>query len=71
MTVSSFAGVSLHPPQILICVNRQVRIHAAFAESGYFAVNLLAVEHLEWAMRFVGLRPEITDRFQGIDWWTA
>jgi flavin reductase (DIM6/NTAB) family NADH-FMN oxidoreductase RutF len=24
MTVSSFVGVSLHPPQVLICVNRQV-----------------------------------------------
>jgi flavin reductase (DIM6/NTAB) family NADH-FMN oxidoreductase RutF len=71
MTVSSFTGVSLYPPQILICVNRQVHTHAAFAASDYFAVNLLAVEHLEWGMQFAGLRPEIVDRFQGIAWVTA
>src|SRR5262245_45689221 len=68
MTVSSFAGVSLHPPQILICVNRQATPHAAIEKSGYFAVNLLAVDHLAWGVRFAGLQPEVTDRFEGITW---
>jgi flavin reductase (DIM6/NTAB) family NADH-FMN oxidoreductase RutF len=71
MTVSSFASVSLHPPQILICVNRQASTHAAIEESGYFAVNLLAVDHLAWGVRFAGLQPEVTDRFEGIAWVTA
>ena len=71
MTVSSFASVSLHPAQVLICVNRNASTYAAIEESGYFAVNLLAVEHLEWGVRFAGLRPEVTDRFEGIGWLTA
>jgi flavin reductase (DIM6/NTAB) family NADH-FMN oxidoreductase RutF len=71
MTVSSFAGVSLEPPQILICVNRKAHTYAAIEESGYFAVNLLAVDQLEWGVRFAGLRPEVTDRFAGIAWLTA
>jgi flavin reductase (DIM6/NTAB) family NADH-FMN oxidoreductase RutF len=58
MTVSSFASVSLHPPQILICVNRQASTHTAIEASGYFAVNLLAVEHLEWGVRFAGLQQK-------------
>jgi flavin reductase (DIM6/NTAB) family NADH-FMN oxidoreductase RutF len=71
MTVSSFAGVSLQPPQILICVNHKANTHAAIVESGYFAVNLLEVDQLEWGQRFAGLQPAITDRFQGIGWSTA
>jgi flavin reductase (DIM6/NTAB) family NADH-FMN oxidoreductase RutF len=71
MTVSSFASVSLHPPQILICANHQAHTHRAVAASGYFAVNLLGVEHLEWGLRFAGLRHDLPDRFHGIDWFTA
>jgi flavin reductase (DIM6/NTAB) family NADH-FMN oxidoreductase RutF len=71
MTVSSFASVSLHPPQLLICVNRQAQTHGAIQASGFFAVNLLGVEQLEWGMRFAGRSPAIQDRFQGIDWLTA
>ncbi len=71
MTVSSFASVSLQPPQILICVNRQAHAHNAIKASGYFAVNILSVDHLAWGMRFAGLQPEISDRFHHIAWFTA
>ena len=71
MTVSSFASVSLEPPQILVCVNHKAHTYAAIEEIGYFAVNLLGVDHLEWGVRFAGLRPEVTDRFEGIAWLTA
>ncbi len=71
MTASSFTSVSLWPPQILICVDHKANTHAAIRQSGYFAVNLLGIEQLEWAMRFAGLQPAITDRFEGIAWFTA
>jgi flavin reductase (DIM6/NTAB) family NADH-FMN oxidoreductase RutF len=71
MTVSSFSGVSLQPPQVLICVNHRVQAHAIIGESRCFAVNLLGVHHLEWGMRFAGMRPDIADRFQEIEWFTA
>jgi flavin reductase (DIM6/NTAB) family NADH-FMN oxidoreductase RutF len=71
MTVTSFTTLSLHPQQILICANRKANTHAAIVESGFFAVNLLAVDQMEWGIRFAGLRPEVTDRFEGIAWLTA
>jgi len=71
MTVSSFTGVSLHPAQILICVNQQAHTHAALVESGFFAVNLLASDQVEWGKRFAGQQPAVSDRFAGIDWSTA
>jgi flavin reductase (DIM6/NTAB) family NADH-FMN oxidoreductase RutF len=55
----------------LFGANRATRTHDAIAESGCFAVNILAVEHLGWGRRFAGLQPEISDRFQGISWFTA
>jgi len=66
MTVSSFTGVSLHPPQILICVNQRANTHTAIVASGYFAVNLLGAHQEEWGMRFAGLQPVDGDRFKGI-----
>ncbi len=73
MTASSFTSVSLRPPQVLICVSNQAYTHAAIIESGYFAINLLAVEQIDWGLRFAGLQPGVTDqeRFQGIDYITA
>jgi len=71
MTATSFTSVSLLPPQILICVDHNANTYAAISKSGYFAVNLLSVEQLEWAKRFAGLQPAIPDRFEGIAWTTA
>ena len=47
------------------------RAHDAIEQSGYFAVNILGMEQKEWGMRFAGLQPEVTDRFQGIEWIEA
>jgi len=71
ITASSFTSLSLQPPQILICVNKKLHTYEAIRASTVFAVNLLGVEHLEWGMRFAGMRPAVTDRFAGIDWGTA
>jgi flavin reductase (DIM6/NTAB) family NADH-FMN oxidoreductase RutF len=71
MTASSFTSVSLQPPQVLVCIGYQALTHAAIAASGYFAVNLLAVEQFQWGLRFAGLIPEIADRFAGISYSTA
>lgn len=71
ITVSSFASLSLTPPQILVCINKKLHTHQAIQASQIFAVNLLGVEHQEWGMRFAGMFPEIEDRFQDIDYQTA
>jgi len=71
MTASSFTSVSLLPPRILICVDHKSNTHAAIGKSGYFAVDLLSVEQLEWAKRFADQQAAVTNRFEGIDWFTA
>lgn len=71
MTVSSFASVSLHPPQILICVNQRANTHGAIVGSGFFAVNLLAADQQALGMRFAGLQPNVGDRFTDIAFITA
>jgi hypothetical protein len=40
-------------------------------ESGIFGVNILASDQTELGKRFAGMRPEITDRFEGVDTLTA
>lgn len=71
ITASSFASVSLEPAQVLICVNKKLHTNAAIIDSGYFAVNILGVEHQEWGAIFAGMRPDVADRFAGLTWFTA
>ncbi len=71
ITASSFASLSLHPPQILVCINQKLHTHQAIEISQTFAVNILGIEHQEWGMRFAGMFPALEDRFQGIDWQKA
>lgn len=71
ITANSLTSVSLQPPQILICVARRLFTHGAIAQSGVFAVNILSADQLEWGKRFAGMVPELSDRFEGIDWTTA
>ena len=70
ITASSLTSLSLDPPQVLICVARKLFTHAAIMQRRTYAVNILGVDHLEWGMRFAGMRPEV-DRFADIAWTTA
>ncbi|MBX3011971.1 MAG: flavin reductase [Caldilineaceae bacterium] len=71
MTASSFSSVSVSPPQILVCIAQKLHTYQAISASGFFAVNILAVTQVEWGMRFAGMIPGVTDRFQGIPLQTA
>ena len=42
LTANSFNSVSLNPPLVLWSLSRKARSHAAFVESEYFAVHILA-----------------------------
>lgn len=44
MTASSFSSVSMEPPQILVCVNKNVSTADGINESGIFAINILNTE---------------------------
>jgi flavin reductase (DIM6/NTAB) family NADH-FMN oxidoreductase RutF len=66
MTVSAFCSLSLEPPLVLICVEKDASLHevlAASTGSSRFAVNILEARQEEIARRFAEEHP---DRFEGI-----
>lgn len=71
MTASSFSSVSVTPSLISVCIAKKLHTHQAIVNSGFFAVHILNVTQVEWGMRFAGMIPEITDRFEGLAVQTA
>ncbi len=71
ITASSFTSLSLDPPLVVVSLNKKLFTHNVIAESGFFAVNVLSARQLELGMRFAGMKPEIKDRFAGLDIHTA
>jgi len=54
ITVNAFASVSLEPPSLLICVNREARSYLFISSSRIFCVNVLAGEQRRLAEHFSG-----------------
>jgi flavin reductase (DIM6/NTAB) family NADH-FMN oxidoreductase RutF len=52
LTVNSFCSVSLEPALVLVCIDHRAEAHAAFRESGLFAVSVLGEEQEAWSRRF-------------------
>src|SRR5947209_12966426 len=71
MTVTSFTSVSLEPPLVLTCVEQVVRTHALIEHSRVFAVSFLR-DGQDWISdRFAGRDSENTNRFAGLETYTA
>lgn len=66
MTVSSFTSVSLDPPLILVCIDRNARFLRELAADQPFAVNILSEQQQSLAMRFADRKEE--NRFSGVEW---
>lgn len=66
MTVSSFTSVSLHPPLILVCINKRARMIVGDGHPGRFAVNILNEQQQELAVRFSAVPDHL--RFEGLPW---
>jgi len=64
MTVSSFSSLSLHPPLVLVCVEKSVKTHDALRASGMFGVSILSSEQASVSNRFASRSD---DKFAGID----
>ena len=68
ITLTAFASVSVDPPMLLICVNREARTYLYISTSRIFCVNVLASSQRELAERFSG---KIRERqFDDIDFDT-
>jgi 4-nitrophenol 2-monooxygenase / 4-nitrocatechol 4-monooxygenase, reductase component len=63
MTVASFASLSLHPPLVLVCIERSVKSHDAIAASRKFGVSILGAGQAEVSNRFAS---KADDKFAGV-----
>lgn len=72
MTANAFTSVSLDPPLVLVCVNRNASIHQAVLESRSFAVSMLSARQEHVARYFADhSRPRGSAEFAAVDWSPA
>ena len=72
LTATAACSVSAEPPQLLICVNRDTGSHDLIQESCKFALNILARDQEDVAMRFAGMDDaDRTERFDLGKWSIA
>ncbi|NMH99554.1 flavin reductase family protein [Pseudonocardia acidicola] len=62
-TVSAFCSLSLDPPLVLVCLNRDRAMHHVLAGAPGYAVSILASDQGELARDFARPQP---DRFAGV-----
>ena len=59
ITVNAFASVSVEPPSLLICINREARSYLYISTSRIFCVNVLDGSQRALAERFSGKVREL------------
>ena len=64
LTVSAFASLSLHPPLVLVSIEKNVKSHDAIAAAGKFGVSILARNQAELSGRFAS---RVDDKFAGVE----
>jgi flavin reductase (DIM6/NTAB) family NADH-FMN oxidoreductase RutF/DNA-binding GntR family transcriptional regulator len=62
-TASAVASLSLEPPMVVVCLNRQSATARASRASGGFAVNILGEDHADLAVRFAN---RTADKFANV-----
>ncbi|WP_246161871.1 flavin reductase family protein [Segnochrobactrum spirostomi] len=69
LTATAVCSVSIAPPTLLVCVNRNGEAHHAIADNGAFCVNILAEQNRPVADRFAGRAgAKGSEKFLGADW---
>lgn len=62
-TASAVSSLSMDPPMMLMCLNQSSSTHDAVAAAGAYAINILAADQRELAMKFGRKGP---DKFDGV-----
>jgi flavin reductase (DIM6/NTAB) family NADH-FMN oxidoreductase RutF len=63
LTVASFASLSLHPPLVLVCIEKSVKSHEALAGARKFGVSVLTQSQADMSNRFASKSDE---KFAGL-----
>lgn len=66
LTVNSFTSVSLDPPLVLFCVDRQARFNEQVQQSGVLAINFLQDHQKDLSNRFANPKLSAAERFGGV-----
>lgn len=68
MTVSAFNSLSIDPPLVLVCLQKDTTTAQLLQETGHFAVSILAGSQADISDRFAGRVPleHKEDRFIGV-----
>ena len=64
MTVAAFSSLSLHPPLVLVCVEKTVKTHDAITGAGKFGVSILNSNQTDVSNRFAS---RADDKFAGTE----
>ena len=64
-TANSFISVSLDPPLVLICIDRNANIVEHFRAANFFGINVLEASQQDLSNRFAG---RVQDRFESVNW---
>jgi flavin reductase len=69
MTANAFSSVSLDPPLVLVCVDRNALMHEAIKDTGMYAVSVLNGTQEDAARHFADRsRPRGWAQFDKVDW---
>jgi flavin reductase len=71
LTATAVCSLSMEPPMLLVCVNRESRTHPVIDKAGAFCVNLLAEEHVGLASLFAASDSSAEEKFAAGDWITS
>ncbi len=58
MTANAVTSVSLDPPLVLVCVQRDNQTHPRLKQAGSFAMNILAADQQDLSDRYAYLGPK-------------
>lgn len=63
LTVSAFCSLSLDPPLVLVCIEKNASLHQFLKEGSYFAINILSEDQELVSRRFAS---RDANRFDGV-----
>ena len=65
ITANAFTSVSLDPPLVLVCIDKNAQCYPCFEECQIFAVNILSQQQEEISRRFA---TKGINKFEGLPW---
>ena len=67
MTATSVVSLTLEPPSMLICINKNASIHSILSEKAKLSINILSTDQKEFS-ELCSNKSRENDRFKGDDW---